>query len=52
MSMGVRHVQQRFNIENRAHKVISQAKPIKAPMFEANQKDLERIMRGKKLMKM
>lgn len=46
MSLGVRHVQQRFNVENRAHKVISQAKPKKAPTFEANVKELERVMRG------
>lgn len=52
MSSGFRHVQQRFNIENRAHKVIGQAKPTKAPTFEANLKDLERIIKGKMQVKM
>jgi NADH dehydrogenase [ubiquinone] 1 alpha subcomplex assembly factor 4 len=42
---------QRFNVENRAHRVISQSKPKPAPQYEANVKDLERILRGKFCMK-
>lgn len=38
---------QRFNVENRAQKVIARDKPIAAPKFEANVKELERILRGK-----
>ncbi|XP_055595635.1 protein NDUFAF4 homolog [Uranotaenia lowii] len=34
----------RFNVENRAEKVISQNKPKPAPTFSSNQKDLERIL--------
>lgn len=37
---------QRFNVENRAQKVISQAKPTPAPRFESNLKDLERVLKG------
>lgn len=39
---------QRFNVENRAQKVISRDKPTPAPKFEANIKDLERILKGEK----
>lgn len=39
---------QRFNVENRAQKVISQAKPTPAPRFESNLKDLERVLKGEK----
>lgn len=42
---------QRFNVENRAHRVISQDKPKPAPKFEANIKDLERVLRGRKYSK-
>lgn len=38
---------QRFNIENRAQKIISQDKPVPAPKYESNIKDLERMLRGK-----
>lgn len=40
---------QRFNIENRAQRVIAQDKPRPAPKFEANVKDLERILKGEKI---
>lgn len=40
---------QRFNIENRAQRVIARDKPIVAPTFESNKKDLERVLRGKKI---
>lgn len=35
-----------FNIENRAHKAISQTKPSPAPKFEADQKVLDRLLKG------
>lgn len=38
---------QRFNVENRAHRVISQDKPNPAPKFLSNLKDLERVLKGK-----
>lgn len=41
---------QRFNVENRAQRIISQDKPVAAPKFESNIKDLERVIRGKKLL--
>uniref|UniRef100_A0A1Q3FAD1 Protein NDUFAF4 homolog n=1 Tax=Culex tarsalis TaxID=7177 RepID=A0A1Q3FAD1_CULTA len=34
----------KFNVENRAQKVISQPKPKPAPKFESNLKDLERVL--------
>lgn len=34
----------KFNVENRAQKVISQAKPKPAPKFESNLRDLERVL--------
>ena len=46
MSVVGRQVQ-RFNVENRAQKVISQAKPKPAPKFESNLRDLERVLKGK-----
>uniref|UniRef100_A0A2M3ZD05 NADH dehydrogenase [ubiquinone] 1 alpha subcomplex assembly factor 4 n=1 Tax=Anopheles braziliensis TaxID=58242 RepID=A0A2M3ZD05_9DIPT len=36
---------QRFNVEGRAQKVISQAKPKPAPKFESNLRDLERVLK-------
>lgn len=47
MSTAVR-AQQRFNIENRAQRVIAQDKPKPAPKFEANVKELERVLKGKR----
>jgi NADH dehydrogenase [ubiquinone] 1 alpha subcomplex assembly factor 4 len=37
----------KFNVENRAHKVISQSKPKAAPKFSQNLQDLERVLKGK-----
>jgi len=37
-----------YNIESRAHKVISQSKPVVAPKFKDTIKDLERVIKGKK----
>jgi NADH dehydrogenase [ubiquinone] 1 alpha subcomplex assembly factor 4 len=34
----------RFNVENRAQKIISQDKPKPAPKFSQNIKDLERVL--------
>jgi len=36
---------QRFNVENRAERVISQDKPKAAPKFKSNLKDLERLLK-------
>lgn len=38
-----------YNVEQRAHKVISQSKPKAAPKYESNEKELARILKGKKL---
>lgn len=46
MSSVARRTQQRFNIENRAQRVIEQDKPTPAPKFEANLKDLEKVLKG------
>lgn len=35
-----------FNLENRAHKVISKDKPIAAPKHKADIVDYERILKG------
>lgn len=35
-----------FNIEERAHKVISQTKPSAAPRHESDQKYFKHLMRG------
>lgn len=35
-----------FNIENRAHKIISKEKPTPAPLHAANLKEAERILKG------
>lgn len=35
-----------FNVESRAHKVISQAKPVPAPKYKLDEIDLERLMKG------
>lgn len=37
---------QRFNVENRAHRIISMDKPKAAPKFESNLIDLERVLKG------
>ncbi len=36
----------KFNVENRAHKIISQDKPVPAPKYDSNVKDLERVLNG------
>lgn len=36
----------RFNVESRAEKVISQSKPKPAPKFQSNLKDLQRVLDG------
>lgn len=36
-----------YNIEQRAHKVISQSKPKPAPKYESDKQALERIIKGK-----
>jgi hypothetical protein len=35
-----------FNIENRAHKIISKEKPNPAPHYPADAKELDRVARG------
>lgn len=35
-----------FNIESRAHKIISQEKPVPAPKHKASIEQAERILRG------
>lgn len=46
MSSVARRANQRFNIENRAQRVIAQDKPTPAPKYEADAKELERILKG------
>lgn len=36
----------RFNVENRAHRVISKEKPIPAPKYQSTIKELEAIKSG------
>lgn len=45
LSIAARQVN-RFNVESRAEKVISQSKPKPAPTFESNLKDLQRVLDG------
>lgn len=49
MSLVVRKVN-RFNVENRAHKIISQDKPVPAPKYESNVQELERVLDRKFLL--
>lgn len=37
----------RFNVENRAHKVLERDKPVPAPKYESNLRDLEFARKGK-----
>lgn len=37
----------RFNVENRAHKILDRDKPVAAPKYESTHKDIERSMEGK-----
>lgn len=43
MSLVVRKVN-RFNVENRAHKIISRDKPVAAPKYDSNSMELERVL--------
>ncbi|XP_055630995.1 protein NDUFAF4 homolog [Toxorhynchites rutilus septentrionalis] len=43
LSVAARQIN-RFNVENRAQKVISQDKPKPAPMYSSNLKDLQRVL--------
>jgi NADH dehydrogenase [ubiquinone] 1 alpha subcomplex assembly factor 4 len=36
-----------FNVEQRAFKAVSMDKPKPAPKFESNERDLEKILKGK-----
>lgn len=38
---------QRFNVENRAHRVLDREKPIAAPKFESNLRDMQKVLKGK-----
>lgn len=46
MSMAVRKAR-RFNVENRAQRVLEQDKPTAAPKFESNVRDLQKVLDGK-----
>lgn len=35
-----------FNVESRAHKVISKEKPLPAPLHKASKKELENLLKG------
>lgn len=37
----------RFNVESRAHRVLEREKPIPAPKYEGNLRDMERTMECK-----
>lgn len=47
MSVAVRKAK-RFNVENRAHNFLEKTKekPIAAPKFESNLRDLDRVLNG------
>lgn len=36
----------RFNVENRAHRVLEKEKPTPAPKYESNIRDFERVAEG------
>lgn len=40
----------RFNVENRAHRVLEREKPIPAPKYESNLRDMERTLQSKYLL--
>ena len=46
MSSVAKRANQRFNIENRAQRIIAQDKPRPAPKYEADARELERILKG------
>lgn len=37
----------RFNVENRAHRVLEREKPVPAPKYESNLRDMERTLECK-----
>lgn len=37
----------RFNVENRAHRVLEREKPVPAPKYESNLRDMERTLQSK-----
>lgn len=45
MSMVARKAR-RFNVENRAHRVLDQEKPTVAPKYESNVRDLQKVLDG------
>lgn len=45
MSIASRKVQ-RFNVENRAHKILEREKPIAAPKYESNIRDYQKVLAG------
>lgn len=45
MSIASRKVQ-RFNVENRAHKILEREKPLAAPKFESNIRDFKKVLEG------
>lgn len=42
----VKHPFKNFNLESRAHKIISQPKPSAAPRFKKDQIEYERMLKG------
>lgn len=36
----------RFNVENRAHRVLERDKPVPAPKYDSNLRDMERTVEG------
>lgn len=42
----LKHPLRNYNIEERAHKIISQSKPIPAPKREQDQMAIDRLIRG------
>lgn len=39
----------RFNVENRAHRLLDKEKRDIAPKFESNLRDMERVLKGKSI---
>lgn len=51
MSMVARKAN-RFNVENRAHRVLEREKPTPAPKYESNLRDMERTLECKQSCKL
>lgn len=51
MSMVARKAN-RFNVENRAHRVLEREKPTPAPKYESNLRDMERTLKCKHFMQL